>query len=167
VFAAEYRVLVLGVLYSGQCMHRSVVLLPGGLLGLDCPSANMHSSYLSLVNSGPLAAWHSQTDIMVRPPKQGEPSYELYCKERDGIIGVLQRCAFVYTAHWPGDCHWLLITPPSPGCDHLNVRYRDFAVKRWTEVGKCFWLFVNSNWMIHSVCCRLAQAARHDACGCI
>jgi hypothetical protein len=118
-----------GVLYSAPCLHHSVVLLPGGVLRLICPTANMHPSYLSLANSGPLAALHPQTDIMVRPPKQGEPSYELYCKERDGIIGVLQHCAFVYTAHWPRDCQWrLMSTPPLTRLRiafHLNVRYRD------------------------------------------
>jgi alanine transaminase len=33
------------------------------------------------------------TYCMVRPPKPGEPSYELYAKERDGVLGELKKRA--------------------------------------------------------------------------
>jgi aspartate/methionine/tyrosine aminotransferase len=33
------------------------------------------------------------TYCMVRPPKPGEPSYELYAKERDGVLGELRKRA--------------------------------------------------------------------------
>lgn len=73
----------------GECGHR------GGyfeLCGFDPEvEANIYK-FVSIMLCAPVIG-QCLVELMVNPPKEGEPSYELYKKEYDGIFGGLQERA--------------------------------------------------------------------------
>ncbi|PSN75229.1 PLP-dependent transferase [Corynespora cassiicola Philippines] len=79
----------------GECGHR------GGyfeLIGFDPEVAQEIYKFISIQLCPPVLG-QCIVELMVNPPKEGEPSYELYKKEYDGIFaGLKQRAYALYEA---------------------------------------------------------------------
>ncbi|KAH7397477.1 pyridoxal phosphate-dependent transferase [Pyrenochaeta sp. MPI-SDFR-AT-0127] len=79
----------------GECGHR------GGyfeLIGFDPEVAQEVYKFISIQLCPPVIG-QCIVELMVNPPKQGEPSYELYKKEYDGIFaGLKERAYALYEA---------------------------------------------------------------------
>ncbi|KAF2194144.1 alanine aminotransferase 2 [Zopfia rhizophila CBS 207.26] len=74
----------------GECGHR------GGyfeLVGFDILVAQEIYKFISIQLCPPVLG-QCIVELMVNPPKEGEPSYELYKKEFDGIFGGLKERAY-------------------------------------------------------------------------
>ncbi|KAF2676199.1 PLP-dependent transferase [Lentithecium fluviatile CBS 122367] len=74
----------------GECGHR------GGyfeLVGFDPEVAAEIYKFISIQLCPPVLG-QCIVELMVNPPKEGEPSYELYKKEYDGIFGGLKERAY-------------------------------------------------------------------------
>jgi alanine transaminase len=74
----------------GECGHR------GGyfeLVGFDPEVAAEIYKFISIQLCPPVLG-QCIVEVMVNPPKEGEPSYELYKKEYDGIFGDLKERAY-------------------------------------------------------------------------
>lgn len=74
----------------GECGHR------GGyfeLVGFDPKVAEQVYKFISIQLCPPVIG-QCIVELMVNPPKEGEPSYELYRKEYDGIFGDLKERAY-------------------------------------------------------------------------
>jgi len=74
----------------GECGHR------GGyfeLIGFDPQVAAEVYKFISIQLCPPVIG-QCMVEVMVNPPKEGEPSYELYKKEYDGIFNGLKQRAF-------------------------------------------------------------------------
>ena len=79
----------------GECGHR------GGyfeLVGFDEEVAQQIYKFISIQLCPPVIG-QCIVEVMVNPPKEGEPSYELYKKEYDGIFnGLRERAYALYEA---------------------------------------------------------------------
>lgn len=79
----------------GECGHR------GGyfeLIGFDPEVAQQIYKFISIQLCPPVIG-QCIVEVMVNPPKEGEPSYELYKKEYDGIFnGLKERAYALYEA---------------------------------------------------------------------
>jgi alanine transaminase len=79
----------------GECGHR------GGyfeLVGFDEEVAQQIYKFISIQLCPPVIG-QCIVEVMVNPPKEGEPSYELYKKEYDGIFnGLKERAYALYEA---------------------------------------------------------------------
>lgn len=79
----------------GECGHR------GGyfeLVGFDPEVQEQIYKFVSITLCAPVIG-QCLVELMVNPPKEGEPSYELYKKEYDAIfIGLQQRAMALYEA---------------------------------------------------------------------
>jgi len=75
--------------FLGECGHR------GGYVQLDNFLPEVHAMLYKMVSIGLCSNTVGQVvlDCMVNPPKPGEPSYELYEKEKNDIIQSLKRRA--------------------------------------------------------------------------
>jgi alanine transaminase len=74
----------------GECGHR------GGyfeLIGFDTEVAQEIYKFISIQLCPPVLG-QCIVELMVNPPKEGEPSYELYKKEYDGIFNGLKKRAY-------------------------------------------------------------------------
>jgi len=80
--------------FLGECGHR------GGYLQLDNFLPEVHAQLYKMVSIALCSNTMGQVvmDCMVNPPKPGEPSYELYQKEKTDIIQSLKRRAFKLSA---------------------------------------------------------------------
>ena len=77
--------------YFGECGQR------GGYMEVRNVPANVMSEILKLQSVSLCSNLTGQmaTYCLVRPPKVGEPSYELFAKERDGVINELKKRAII------------------------------------------------------------------------
>lgn len=79
----------------GECGHR------GGyfeLVGFDPEVVEQIYKFISITLCAPVIG-QALVELMVNPPKAGEPSFELYQKETDGIYtGLQQRATALYKA---------------------------------------------------------------------
>jgi alanine transaminase len=91
----KYKYVELASLHSiskgmvGECGHR------GGyfeLCGFDPEVVEQIYKFVSITLCSPVVA-QCLVEMMVNPPKEGEPSYELYKQEYDGIFAGLQKRA--------------------------------------------------------------------------
>ncbi len=97
----KYNNLELASLHSiskgmvGECGHR------GGyfeLVGFDKEVVEQIYKFVSISLCAPVAG-QCLVEMMVNPPKEGEPSYELYRQEYDGIFqGLQERAQALYNA---------------------------------------------------------------------
>ncbi|KYQ93252.1 alanine transaminase [Tieghemostelium lacteum] len=76
--------------FVGECGKR------GGYMELNGFLPEIRSEIYKLASIGlcPNVIGQLVVDLMVRPPVQGEPSYDLYIQERDSIYNSLKRRAF-------------------------------------------------------------------------
>lgn len=98
---AKYKYVELASLHSiskgmvGECGHR------GGyfeLCGFDPEVAEQIYKFVSITLCAPVVG-QCLVEMMVNPPREGEPSYELYKQEWDGIFfGLNQRATALYEA---------------------------------------------------------------------
>lgn len=113
----------------GECGHR------GGyfeLCGFDPEVAEQIYKFVSISLCAPVVG-QCLVEMMVNPPKDGEPSYELYKEEWDGIFAGLQkRATALYEAFKemegvecqdPQVC--CSLRPSNPANSMLTSRYRD------------------------------------------
>ena len=97
----KYKYVELASLHSiskgmvGECGHR------GGyfeLCGFDPEVVEQIYKFVSISLCAPVIG-QCLVELMVNPPKEGEPSYELYKQEWDGIfVGLKKRAAALYEA---------------------------------------------------------------------
>ena len=97
----KYKYVELASLHSiskgmvGECGHR------GGyfeLCGFDPEVAEQIYKFVSITLCSPVVG-QCLVEMMVNPPREGEPSYELYKQEWDGIFfGLHQRATALYEA---------------------------------------------------------------------
>lgn len=97
----KYKYVELASLHSvskgmvGECGHR------GGyfeLCGFDPEVVEQIYKFVSITLCSPVVA-QCLVEMMVNPPKEGEPSYELYKQEYDGIFtGLQKRATALYEA---------------------------------------------------------------------
>lgn len=97
----KYKYVELASLHSiskgmvGECGHR------GGyfeLCGFDPEVVEQIYKFVSISLCAPVVA-QCLLEMMVNPPKEGEPSYELYKQEWDGIfVGLKERATALYEA---------------------------------------------------------------------
>lgn len=79
----------------GECGHRGGYL---ELVGFDPEVAQQIYKFISIQLCPPVIG-QCIVELMVNPPKEGEPSYELYKKEYDGIFnGLRERAYALYEA---------------------------------------------------------------------
>ena len=74
----------------GECGHRGGYM---ELVGFDPEVAAEIYKFISIQLCPPVLG-QCIVEMMVNPPKEGEPSYELYKKEYDGIFGGLKERAY-------------------------------------------------------------------------
>jgi len=74
--------------FYGECGRRGGYMELVGAWDSDVVAAIMKLASIALC---PNLAGQVVTSMVMDPPKEGEPSYELFCKERDDILASLKR----------------------------------------------------------------------------
>jgi alanine transaminase len=107
----------------GECGHR------GGyfeLIGFDEKVAAEIYKFISIQLCPPVMG-QCIVEMMVNPPKEGEPSYELYKEEYDGIFSGLKTRAYaLYDAF--KQMEGVSLPEPAVSCLHTQLTYRNSSV---------------------------------------